>query len=155
MHRGHCPLCLCSQRYWTQAKAAPVGPFLCPSPSCLLPCLGWCPRSLPRAAASSGLWGMSAPQAGCAPPPSPAPEGMVLGCCACPPWLLTTYRRLPLLLFPSWASGQSWCLCQARGKSHTLCGGGLSPQGPFVQKREPKWKPRAKIQIPVVPRSWL
>lgn len=46
-----------------------------------------------------------------------------------------------------------WCLCQAREKSHTLCGGGLSPQGPFVQKHEPKWTPGA--EHPVAQRSWV
>lgn len=42
------------------------------------------------------------------------PEGTALGRGVCPPLPPTTYRTLPLLLFQSWASGQSWCLCQAR-----------------------------------------
>ena len=41
------------------------------------------------------------------------PEGTALGCGVCPPPPPTSYKTLPLLLFPSWASGQSWCLCQA------------------------------------------
>lgn len=83
-----------------------------------------------------------------------APEGTALGRGVCPLPPPTAYRTLPLLLFQSWASGQSWCLCQAQEDPtpHVMEASALRGLFFFFQKHEPKWKSGADLSA--AQRSW-
>lgn len=131
-------LALLSRRHWTQVTAAPIAHLLPTSRLALAGAQGLSPGG--RAGSFLGL-SHHTQRAWC------------LAVVPVLPGLFATYRRLPLLLFQSWASGPSCCLCQAREKSYTLCGGGFSSQGPFVQKHEPKWTPSAEPHV--AQRSWV
>lgn len=135
--RDGAALCLNLTETWDlgpvcRRPAETSGAFLCLSPLCLLLCLGLYPGVSAQGGSLFGALEGELPSGGSqalASATATAPRGLTLGHSAWPPPPPTTYRRLPLLLFHSWASGQSWWLCQPPGRSHTPCDRGLLSLG--------------------------